>query len=185
MSQPPPPLPPLQYSTYAPPYGAIPGPPTSIKAIGITGVILGGLTLLNHILGVLLFVGVPAATAAYGPTYKAFQIGNSLVFGTAAAVLVAGSIGCLMRAEWGRVTLLGYAVAYPTLVMVGTGVTIGWVIPSLMAPHATGPNGPATIVGAYGGAVFAGLALLVLPAFILVYLRRPYVRAAFGTGGAS
>ncbi len=165
---------------YATAYTPVAGPPASIKAIGITGVILGGLTVLFHVFSLVLIAVAPRlVTGQYGPAYGTFQLCNSLVFGPAAAVLAAGSIGTLARAEWGRRLTVAWAVVYPCLLVVLTVAMVAWVIPSLMAPRLTGPTAQTVIAGAYFGAIVVVLALLVLPGFVLAYFRRPYVRAAF------
>ena len=163
------------------PYPAAAGPPTSVRVIGIVGTALAGLSLAVNGFGLRAIAVNPRAYLGYGAYFRTVRLCQATVFGIAAAVLMTASVGCLVRAAWGRRAMLVWAVAYPAVLVIDACMMVGWVVPDLMAPrYARLAGGAAHVAGLYGGVVTACLALLVLPAFTLVYLRRPAARAAFG-----
>ena len=184
--------PPNDGRVYAPQYRAAPpSSPASITALGVIGTVLGGLGLVVQALG-LLALAVPALreamVGAYGPGYQPLVWVNAAVFGLVTVALLAGSIGCLRRAEWGRRLLVGWAAVYPVVALAGTLLSVLYYIPMTLAHPAGPPPPPGTFasgvasglgVGMYVGAVLGFLVRLIFPAFCLAYLRRPYVRAAF------
>ena len=139
--------PPNDGRVYAPQYRAAPpSSPASITALGVIGTVLGGLGLVVQALG-LLALAVPALreamVGAYGPGYQPLVWVNAAVFGLVTVALLAGSIGCLRRAEWGRRLLVGWAAVYPVVALAGTLLSVLYYIPMTRA-H---PAGTAAAAG--------------------------------------
>jgi hypothetical protein len=165
---------------YADPYVHSVVLPTSVKTIAIIGVCLGALTLLNHALGILLFLNLN--NSPYGAEFVNYNIILSVVFGFMAVVCVTASGGCLMRMEWARQLFVFYSVAYPILLVISTIIMVGYVIPSVMAPKSSSiANGSAMIFGAYFGAIGALVICSILPVFAFIYLNKPTVKAVFAS----
>jgi len=109
------------------------------------------------------------------------------VFGGFAVWLVVASIGCLKKKEWARRWLVAYAVAYPVALAAEIGVTALTAMPAItkmMAKTTPGapkmPFTPGTILLlSVGVQVIYALVLMILPAFILICMRKPGVRAMF------
>jgi hypothetical protein len=161
---------------------ATPGLPASVKAIGICGICLGALSLSCNAILLAMFL-LAKRSVAYGPRFITVKVIDSSVFAVTATVLLVGSVGCLLRLGWARTLLVAWAVAYALLVIVAAVVSLGYVIPSLVAgPMLAEPNGQQRLIGAYASGIVPPLLELILPVFVLVFLRSPSVRAAFHPG---
>jgi hypothetical protein len=174
----------LEYATPLDEPGA-----SSAQVIPIVGISLGGFTLLFRLLGFLsgIFLRSYIRTAQMPAGYSIMQYAAQLVFGGFAVWLVVASIGCLKKKEWARRWLVAYAVAYPVALVAEIGVTALTAMPAItkmMAKTTPGapkmPFTPGTILLlSVGVQVIYALVLMILPAFILICMRKPGVRAMF------
>jgi len=128
-----------------------------------------------------------ARSPMFGTGYMAYQILIHTVFGGFGGLLLAASIACLRRREWGRVWLIRYAIAYPIALVLEVGGSIVLMIPTMTKMMATAtknpaasPMPPSVLAGIMVGTqVLMLVVLLILPVCILVFLRKREVRAVF------
>ena len=165
--------------------------PSSVSVIAIVGISLAAMTLLSRFFGIaaMVFLRKLTARAAMPPAMTMMSVVGGLVFLGLALVLLSASIGCLRRREWARVWLIRWAVVYPVALVieaaVGLLVSIPMMSRTMTAAAATSnssapPVPVALILGiSIVTQILSVLVLLILPVFILVYLRKPNVKAIF------
>jgi len=158
---------PLVYGQYAAPR------PTSATVLAIIGLVLGGIAILNHGLGLLLIASDSAF--ATEPGWPRVDSTISMI------VWLVGVIGCigLLRLNAGsRRMMLGWAGVYILWLIVCGAVAVTHTIPEVIAQ--SGANRPPGFEqGAYGGAVCALVFFAAYPIVVLSMLSRPHVVAAY------
>ena len=174
---------PLPYLSYATPSDQ--PTPTSIKVISIIGICIGGLTLLYRL--ALLFrevFGIAMGRNVFISLYRFYTFCSEIIFAGFAAFLLVTAIGCLRRKELTRVWIVRYAISYLIALTADIILTLGtyFVLISRYVAGALGGSRPFLFpqfftisIETIGSAVVAS----ILPIFILIYMRRPIVRAAF------
>jgi hypothetical protein len=174
---------PLPYLSYATPSDQ--PTPTSVRVISIIGICIGGLTLLYRLL--LLFrdvYGIATGRNVFISLYRFYTFCSEIIFTGFAVFLLASAIGCLRRQELARVWIVRYAISYLIALVADILLTVGTYC-LLINRYVAGSYGGSrsvfyprllTIsVGSLGTAIFA----CILPILILIYMRRPAVRAVF------
>ena len=136
-----------------------------VKWVGIIGLILAGADALGIVLQLLPTIG--------GPTLRPFGLplslrGVALLYTIAgwltSAVLLAGSIGLLLRARLGRILMVVYAVAVLGL----TGLSAIGYLSSVSEP------------GMLIVFLLQSIRQIAFPAIVLAVMRQPPVRRLFG-----
>jgi hypothetical protein len=180
-----------QYPNYPPgqPLGyaaAEPARPTSVTVLGIIGIILSALGLICTPAAMIPYFTDLAVQDPVMNTIKndralfATLIVQMVLAMLLAFVELAGSIGSLMLKPWARKTMVWWAWAAIALGVLGTIMTLAWIMPKVTRAN---PN-PAAAWGGMIGGVVGGLVGLIFPIFVLIYFNRDYVKAAFERGSA-
>jgi len=118
--------------------------PTPVSVISIIGICLGGLTILGRLFGLTMAIFMRGMLGArpLAAGYSAFSILSPIIFLGFAGLLVAASIGCLQRREWGRVWLIRWAITYPIALVLETAGSLMVAMPAVTKVMATTPRGP-------------------------------------------
>ena len=173
--------------------------PASIAAIATTAIVLGALGTLCGVINVisasvLLFFSSVAVAMSSSLQYQStglrvFALIQSVLITLMYGVLLIGGIGGVQARSWARVMLIRWAVLMLFWIPISTvaqAVLIALVPDQqinqqLTQPGMRGMPFNATTLKAMQivGIVFGGAAQCILPPFILVFWRRPYVIAAF------
>jgi hypothetical protein len=179
---------PLAYQVPVPPLR-----PTSVSVIAIIGIVLASLGLICTPFALIPFFMTSAA--AQNPQIQmmhdskplmAWTIGSLAINFVLAILLLAASIGSLRLSAWARKGMIAWAIASSAMAIIGTAVQCVFVLPQLLAKMNSGnPADYGAAIGGIVGAVFGIIFSLILPAFILVYYRKPHVVDAFAQGTAS
>lgn len=182
--QPPPPY------SYQQPSG---GRPTSVTVLAIIGIIWGALLLLCNVFGLIGAVALSAGTVT-DPGMEALRE-NKLVWMSQmvmpvigliiAIVLIAGSIGSLMLKAWGRLAMIVYAVVAIVVGLLNAVVTLVYIAPTMKQNIPAGQNAEAFAAGQTFGMYCGILIVLAYPVFVLIFMNKPHVKAAFESGGAT
>jgi hypothetical protein len=163
--------------------------PTAVTVLAIIGIVWGALGALSGICSLVPYVVQssqpnPVLDAVRArPLLHAWTILSTLLSWVIAIILLAGSIAALSLRPWGRLVMVGYAVVNLVISLIGTFMLIGVMLP-LMQPMLESGD-PVVKGGAVGGILgaVAGIGLgLLFSVFILVFMRRPEVLAAFEEG---
>jgi hypothetical protein len=160
--------------------------PTSVTVLAIIGIILGGIgTLCTP------FALIPLVMDMPGPknpviqamkddgTLMAWTLGSSLLGWVMAIVLLSASIAALKLKEWARKALVFYAAAAFVINTISLVFTLAVLNPKMAALIG---NDPATKSAMAMQSVFTLIGFvigLIFPAFVLLYMTRPHVKAAF------
>ena len=161
--------------------------PTPVTVFGILNIGFAALGIFGVLASLMLFTAFAANSnnpvvqlIQDNPTYAAWMK-VSIVLGVlvAVALLVAG-IGLLMLKPWARIVSIAYAIYSCVMIPVNTVVNYVFVLHPLLqqaqgkpAPEAAGAIGG--LVGGIIGSCFG----LVYPIFLLIFMLRPNVVAAF------
>ena len=161
--------------------------PASVTTLGIIGIIFGALGVLCTPFGLIFYFvkfGPPNplidATRA-DPAWFAYTIGSSVLGWLISLLLLAGSIGAIMLREWGRKCMLAYAWMAVVLTPITYAVNFLWLNAKMKAAMG---NQPGASFGLTVG-MFGPLLGLILPIFILIYMNKAHVRAAFAQSDAN
>ena len=179
---------PLAYEVPVPPLR-----PTSVSVIAIIGIVLASLGLICTPFAVIPFVMTGAA--AQNPQIQLIQNNKPLMAWSILALVVqfllsilllTASIGSLRLSNWARKGMIAWAIASSVMAVLSTAVQCVFIVPQLMAKMNSGnpaDYGAAIggIIGAVAGIVFA----FILPAFILIFFRKPHVVDAFEKSSAA
>jgi hypothetical protein len=179
---------PAQYVPgYASPGMAVASPrPTSVTVLAILGIIFGGFgTLCSPAALIPFFLDMPGpknpvmeAMKSDG-TLMAWTLGSTLVGWIMAIVLLSASIAALKLKEWARKTLAIYAVAAFVTGAINLVFTLTVMNPKMAEiigndPAAKSAMAMQTVFTLIGFAIG-----MIFPAFLLFYMTRPHVKAAF------
>jgi hypothetical protein len=173
--------------------------PTSVTVLAIIGIIWGALQLLCNAFGIFGLLMLDQLTAAGGganpmadamkdsPGLMPILIGAVVVRLVLSLVLLAGSIGALSLKAWGRSAMLGYAWGIVVVTILETIVGLTMTLPAVKKHLPADPQLQQTMMAQQYGSVLCGPILgLIYPVFVLVYMNKPHVKAAFaGTGGTT
>jgi hypothetical protein len=183
------PYPPDPQQPYSPPpgipynqphYEMMPPPaPKSIMVLGIIGIVLASLSLLCRTINLVVYAAMPDVREMPTATW---EIIISIVSVAFAIVLLIAAIGVIRRAPWARTLILGWAAAYILLLIVELAVAIMYSVPATIEAQKNQPNAtiqPGFEGFAYCGATGAILLFLIYPIFVLVFMRKANVIAAF------
>jgi hypothetical protein len=164
--------------------------PTSVMVVSILGIIYGGMMVVcvpvNIVLMVTPLMPNPVLDVLrHDQTYVTLYLVTSAIGFVMGLMLLASSIGSLKLKPWARVGMNVYAVAHVLTTMMGTAITIMYVLPRTKEALANGPGGEAAMkVGVIGGAVGAVLGVLfamaVAVVILVVFNRRAAVDAFKG-----
>ena len=161
--------------------------PTSVTVFGILNIVFAVFGIFGVIGSLILFL--PQMADSHNPVVQlihdspvyAMWLKFSLVLGLGAvAVLLAAGIGLLKLKSWARQLSIGYAIYAALMVIVGTVVNFFLLVRPLLeqAKQQHGPEAVGAIAGAIGGTV-GGCLGLIYPVFLLVFMLRANVAAAF------
>jgi hypothetical protein len=171
------------HSNYQPP--TPPRRPASVTTLAIIGIILGGLAVLCTPFSLVFYFvkfGPPNPVidaTRNDPAWFGYTIVSLTIGWIMGLVLLVSSIGALMLKEWARKGMLAYAWIAIVMVPITLVVNFVWLNAKLTA--ATAGNPGAAIGQKIGGTIgpFVGL---ILPIFILIFMNKPHVKAAFASG---
>src|SRR5579864_5157442 len=198
MSQIPPPSGPLSYES-APLVPPKPRP-TSVTVLAILAIIFGSLGVLGTLCNIPQYLGM-----SFGPNpvideirsdklLMSYMIGSLVLAMILSIALLWAGIGSLSLKRSARTTMIGYAIAYLIVGVIGLIMNLAVINPRTsqatqraMAgnPQLNTPQMKALMqYSMYGGVCF-GVVLMIWPVIILYYMTRPHVKAAFerGMGG--
>jgi hypothetical protein len=165
--------------------------PTSVTVFGILNIVFAAIGLFGLLATIALF----AATAntnnpmveimRENPAFAGWMKINTILGGVACVVLLAAGIGLLMLKEWARKLSIGYAIYAIVFGLVGMVLMFIFVTRPMMekASQAQGPEAAGAIGGVIGGSI-GGCLGLIYPIFLLIFMLRPNVVAAFRPPGA-
>jgi hypothetical protein len=200
----PPPLP-MQQQPTAPfiPYAVptAPARPTSLLVLAIVGIILGGMAVFGGIVAVVSFVVSRAYPSAMsGIQQSGWQLALAVVGLVVGAVQIWCCIGLIRMKPWARVAMIRCVCAYLVFLVFSTVVQVLVVVPQMVAmfnanlatANPAGGGGGAVppvfnsaiSMSMYFGAVIGLLVGAIYPTFVLVFMRRPNVLAAFEAAAA-
>ena len=161
-----------------------PGRPASIQIFAILNMVFGILGICGGFAAAVMFAipqpaGNPALDLmANDPIYGTFNLVSMVVGVIMSIVLVAAGVGLHRYAMWGRNLSIAYAWYAILSMIVGSIITVLFLI--LPLRNQAGAGGPAQAValaGAIGGMI-GGVASLIYPVFILVFMHKADVRDA-------
>ena len=153
-----------------------------VKVVAITGICIGSLSFLVDSAQLLsMSVRFRIFRSSAFTFYLFDRIFFDLVFCILAGLLVATSIGCLVRKEWGRIWIVRYAIVYliacvvelilrPLIQMVPAMIRFGAVSDPQVYRFMLMDAARTLVIDAFTCA---------LPIVILIYMTRPKVRASF------
>jgi hypothetical protein len=161
--------------------------PTAVTVFGILNIVFAALGACGLLATVAMFV--PGPFSDQNPVVKimedhpayALWVKVTIPLGLAAVVvLLAAGIGLLQLKEWGRKLSIGYAIYAILSVLANAAISFIVVVPALMeaAAQRHGPEA-AGAAGGVIGAVFGVIVGPIYPCFLLYFMTRPYVKAAF------
>lgn len=194
----PPPQPPYGQPPYGQgplPYGGgvAPRRPTSVTVLAIIGIVLAVLGLLGGVCGTLPLFREPGPGATRNPvieamranpTYMKFAIVSTVLGVLLTIYLLVACISALNLKRWARKGMILYAWLAILNAVVGLIVNAVLLLP-ILAPMLESTN-PAERGGAYGGiggGLCAGLVGVVYPIFVIAFMNKPRVVAAFEESG--
>ncbi len=160
--------------------------PTSVTVLAILGIIFGGFgTLCSPFALIPFFMEMPGPKNPVMEAMKddgtlmGWTIGSTLLGWVMAIVLLSASIAALKLKEWARKTLAIYAVAAFVTGAISLVFTLAVMNPKMAEiigndPAAKSAMAMQTVFSLIGFAVG-----LIFPAFLLFYMTRPHVKAAF------
>ncbi len=177
-----------QYPNYASPNFGVPTNPrpTSVTVLAIIGIIWAAILLLCN--GFAMIGLVMMQSGLPNPMFDEIRSNTFVwlvqiivpVVGLINAVaLMAGSIGALGLKPWGRSLMVIYAVVAIVIGLLNTVVTIVFLNPVMQRAIANDPNARAVAVGQQVGVYFGIAAVLLYPIFVLVFMNKAHVKAAF------
>ena len=175
---------------YARQYEMGPPPrPLSISVLAIIGIILAAITLLGGVCGLLSQLSGSAAdpfsqAMQQSAILKMWTVAGSVVGMLLAIVLLVGAIGALVLRPWARRAMVFYAAAEILLQAVGLVIFLTVTLP-LLRPLMESTDSAARFGGA-GIAIAAPLGTIlwmIYPIFVLIFMRKPPVKLAFGEVG--
>ena len=188
---PPPPGPLIGYATPVAPLR-----PTAVSVLAIIGIVYASVGLLNALAGLVgqLIVALSLSVSTGLPNViiacSILIASGNLVL---ASLLLTASIGSLRMRAWGRDWMVRWACAYLAWLVVEAAVQLLVVLPETMnmitsAPNPGGTTPPPAVpnfmrAAMYGGVLVTLAFCVILPTFVLVYMRKPTVRAAFDRAG--
>jgi hypothetical protein len=175
MSQPPP----LAYHTPQPPNPR----PISVTVLAIIGIVLGVLGVVCTPFALLPLVldlpQEPMQEALYANNlYVGWYYGSTVVGFLLSILLLAAAISALSLKPWARRGLIWYAWLAICLGAIGVVVALVTMLPLAQQQ----PADPAAAWGLWGGligGVCGGIIGLIYPVFVLIFMTRPHVVAAF------
>jgi hypothetical protein len=193
----PPVMDPNPYRAPAGPAAASPAPrPASLIVFGILNILFGALGLCGTAgSAAMFFMDLPRDPTIPNPmldllasnaAFRLFMQVTVALGALAALVLLVAGVGLLLTKDWGRTLSVGYA--WYAIVAGVVGMLVNWVYviqPMLGAmKEAQGPAAMAAVGGVVGGLI-GGLVSLAYPIVLLVFMRRPAVRAALAPPDAA
>jgi hypothetical protein len=128
-------------------------------------------------------LGLPLAEAlGMSPAMRLWQTGSTLTSTLLAGVLLAGGLGLRRRRPWSVRLIRGYAIGALVVAAVSAVVFATQLAPGLLARGlaATDPVQQGGLLGGAVGGVLGSLTSVTIPVALLILLRRPSVRGAFG-----
>ena len=158
--------------------------PTSVMVVSILGIIYGGLMVLCVPVNILLMVTPlfpsPVLDALrQDQTYVTVYLVNSAIGFCLGMLLLVSSIGSLKIKPWARLGMNVYAVALIVMTLVGTVITLEYVLPITKKAMEGTPAAGLGIVSGIVGAVLGLLFALAVAAVILVVFNRRVAVDAF------
>lgn len=174
----------LQYQFPGAPYANT--RPGSVTALGVIGLVLASIIILNHAAGLAMrATGSGVAPGDPGSLASVWPIVDSVISLAFAILLFAASIGLLRFRPWGRRLARLHAIAYLPWVAICLVIGLGWTIPATVRQlQASGAGTQAyqsgAVVGMYAGAVLILGIACIYPIFVLATLNKPRIVAAFG-----
>jgi hypothetical protein len=163
--------------------------PTPVLVLGILGIVLSSFTLLAHgfSLAMVMIIlpdqrGVsvnPGDTRADLIWFAVQTIAAWLFY----SVLLWASIAAIRLRLWAHAGMLRWAGLYLAWLGLETVVTAAWALPKAGAAAGTsGPTASAVFEQRMGYLLLAVSVTLaaLYPIFVIVFMRKPHVRAAFG-----
>ena len=160
--------------------------PTSVTVLAIIGIILGGLgTLCSPFALMPFFMEMPGPKNPVieamkdDGTLMGWTVGSTVVGWLMAIVLLSASIAALKLKEWARKTLLVYAVTAFVTGVIGLVFTIAVMNPKMAAAMGNDPAAKSAMAVQTVSTLVGFVVGLILPSFLLFYMTRPHVKAAF------
>jgi len=151
-----------------------PSRPGCVSAFGVLNIIFGGLGILSLFYG-LISIPMSAQMLGLGKEYITFCL-LSLPIGTAISIfLIVLGIGLLKLKAWARKWSVIYAIF---ALFYGPLMTLVTII-LMFRGKPTTPEGTIGLIVGAGAAAFGSLLGLIYPIFMIVYLRKPNIVAAF------
>ena len=166
--------------------------PTSVKVLAIIGIIWGALQLLCSsisIVGVLAMQSLVKASGQPNPVADALAAKPMLMTALVAVAIVrvvlsltllVGSIAALSLKAWGRSAMLAYSWALIAVTIIEFVVSITMMLPAVQQSAPSDPQMRQQMMAQQYGSMFCGPAIaLIYPIFVLVYMNKSHVKAAF------
>jgi hypothetical protein len=154
--------------------------PTSVTVLSIIGIVLGSLGFLNGAGGVVLFLAAPQFAGPGGEGgLLTWNVVSSAISAALAMLLLVMSIAALRLRAVGRSGMIIWAGLYIAWTIIAVGFAMVYVLPKTVANNPAAQSNPAMRGAAYFGAGIAAVIFLIFPTFVLVYMNRPNVKAAF------
>lgn len=166
--------------------------PASVLALGIIGIVLASLTLLGGLVGLAFLILFqwfgPGMGVIFGtPAERTWQVVQMIASWGFYSVLLWVSIAAIRLRPWARGGMVRWAGAYLSWLAVETCVVALWILPAdaASAANAGGPATPFLDWGAYAVLAITVLLSSVYPIAVIVFMRKPHVRAAFRPASSS
>lgn len=163
--------------------------PTAVTALAVVGILWGLLVLAANGFNAVNLAGPPSSADTNNPVvmgirkntnFYHFTIALAGARALLAAALIVGSGLALALKPAGRWLMILYAWGMILVVVADLIGSTGYVLPLLDQIPSRGPNADAMMAGFKVG-LFIGVGIgLIYPIFVLAFMNKPRVKAAFG-----
>ena len=167
--------------------------PTAVTVFGILNIVFGVFAIIGMVASAaVLSMGQPGANPALETMMQSGVAGAwmkiSMVLGGIAAIVeIVSGIGLLQLQEWGRKAALGFAAYSILAAIVSAFINFTFVVMPMMNQSGTSadPAMKAMAIGGAVGTVIGSCGGLVYPLFLLFFMTRPEIIAAFAPPAVS
>jgi DNA-directed RNA polymerase subunit RPC12/RpoP len=153
--------------------------PTSITVFGILNIIFGSLGLMCVPFNIYGLSMAAQAGRQFAVMPMDWQIISAMVSPFTAIWLIVTGIGLLNLKRWARGWAIGYGCFSMILGMVNIGMVVSYAIPGIQAlSSSSSPEHTGRVIGTLVGGVFGGLAMIVYPFLLVIFMYKPKAVAA-------
>ena len=167
--------------------------PTSVLVLGVIGIVISAIVLLMYVVAIAILIAFSNSlfnSAVFGAStdervWKAVQWIASWTFHS---VLLWASIGAIRLRPWARPGLVRWAWVYLVWIAIEAAIIAIWVLPSAAydgSAAAPATMQPSELMAGYLALVISVVGSVIYPIFVIVFMGKPHVIAAFAAAAAA